>query len=110
MIAMIFINTCLYIFKIRFISKANRIWYDCSKWVMMNHDTRRLQKVSDEVREELLVHFPQEPRLAFPEKNNRCLKKILKLEDPAQYSRLALTPRRADLDMNHHVNYVTYIG
>ncbi|KAK8630546.1 hypothetical protein V6N13_079334 [Hibiscus sabdariffa] len=80
------------------------------KWVMMNHDTRRLQKVSDEVREELLVHFPQEPRLAFPEKDNRSLKKILKLEDPAEYSRLALTPRRADLDMNHHVNYVTYIG
>ncbi|GMJ01290.1 fatA acyl-ACP thioesterase 1, fatA acyl-ACP thioesterase [Hibiscus trionum] len=80
------------------------------KWVMMNHDTRRLQKVSDEVHEEMLVYFPQEPRFAFPKKNNRSLKKILKLEDPAQYSRLALTPRRGDLDMNHHVNYVTYIG
>ncbi|KAG4186493.1 hypothetical protein ERO13_A08G047400v2 [Gossypium hirsutum] len=80
------------------------------KWVMMNQDTRRLQKVSDDVREEHLIFCPREPRLAFPEKNNRSLKKIIKLEDPAQYSRLRLTPRRADLDMNHHVNYVTYIG
>ncbi|CAL1361644.1 unnamed protein product [Linum trigynum] len=81
-----------------------------SKWVMMNQDTRRLQKVNDEVREEYLVFCPREPRLSFPEANNRSLKKILKLEDPAQHSRLGLTPRRADLDMNQHVNNVAYIG
>ncbi|XP_052211469.1 oleoyl-acyl carrier protein thioesterase, chloroplastic [Diospyros lotus] len=81
-----------------------------SKWVMMNQDTRRLQKVSDDVREEYLVYCPREPRLAFPEENNGSLKKISKLEDPAQYSRLGLVPRRADFDMNQHVNNVTYIG
>nr|GEU78137.1 oleoyl-acyl carrier protein thioesterase, chloroplastic-like [Tanacetum cinerariifolium] len=48
--------------------------------------------------------------LAFPEENNNSLKKIGKLEDPAEYSRLGLVPRRADLDMNKHVNNVTYIG
>ncbi|CAD5324082.1 unnamed protein product [Arabidopsis thaliana] len=72
--------------------------------------TRRLQKVSDDVRDEYLVFCPQEPRLAFPEENNRSLKKIPKLEDPAQYSMIGLKPRRADLDMNQHVNNVTYIG
>ncbi|CAK7349385.1 unnamed protein product [Dovyalis caffra] len=81
-----------------------------SKWVMMNQDTRRLQKVSDEVRDEYLVFCPRELRLAFPEDNNRSLKKISKLEDPAQHSRLGLVPRRADLDMNQHVNNVAYIG
>ncbi|ESQ37101.1 hypothetical protein EUTSA_v10002587mg [Eutrema salsugineum] len=81
-----------------------------SKWVMMNQDTRRLQKVSDDVRDEYLVFCPQEPRLAFPEENNRSLKKIPKLEDPAQYSMIGLKPRRGDLDMNQHVNNVTYIG
>ncbi|KAF7119668.1 hypothetical protein RHSIM_Rhsim13G0047400 [Rhododendron simsii] len=81
-----------------------------SKWVMMNQDTRRLQKVPDDVREEYIVHFTKEPRLAFPEENNGSLKKISKLEDPAQYSRLGLVPRRVDLDMNQHVNNVTYIG
>ncbi|KAK9159969.1 hypothetical protein Syun_006310 [Stephania yunnanensis] len=81
-----------------------------SKWVMMNQDTRRLQKVSDEVKEEYLVFCPRTPRLAFPEEDNSSLKKISKLEDPAQYSKLGLVPRRADLDMNQHVNNVTYIG
>ncbi|KAG7014515.1 Oleoyl-acyl carrier protein thioesterase 2, chloroplastic [Cucurbita argyrosperma subsp. argyrosperma] len=81
-----------------------------SKWVMMNQDTRRLQKVSDDVRDEYLVHCPRDLRLAFPEENNSSLKKIPKLEDPGHYSRLGLMPRRADLDMNQHVNNVTYIG
>ncbi|XP_072969981.1 oleoyl-acyl carrier protein thioesterase, chloroplastic-like [Typha angustifolia] len=81
-----------------------------SKWVMMNQDTRKLQRVSDEVREEYLVFCPRTLRLAFPEENNGSLKKIPKLENPAQYSRLGLGPRRADFDMNQHVNNVTYIG
>ncbi|KAK8961253.1 hypothetical protein KSP40_PGU008240 [Platanthera guangdongensis] len=81
-----------------------------SKWVMMNQDTRKLQRVSDEVREEYLVYCPRTPRLAFPEEENDSLKKIPKLEDPADFSRHGLVPRRADLDMNQHVNNVTYIG
>uniref|UniRef100_A0A453L7Q7 Acyl-[acyl-carrier-protein] hydrolase n=1 Tax=Aegilops tauschii subsp. strangulata TaxID=200361 RepID=A0A453L7Q7_AEGTS len=81
-----------------------------SKWVMMNQNTRRLQRVSDEVRDEVFIHCPKSPRLAFPEENNGSLKKIPVLTDPAQHSRLGLVPRRADLDMNQHVNNVTYIG
>ncbi|KAG6663384.1 hypothetical protein I3843_02G016800 [Carya illinoinensis] len=81
-----------------------------SKWVMMNQETRRLQKVSDDVREEYLVYCPRELRLAIPEENSSSLKKIPKLEDPAQNSKVGLVPRRADLDMNQHVNNVTYIG
>ncbi|XP_040991608.1 oleoyl-acyl carrier protein thioesterase 1, chloroplastic-like [Juglans microcarpa x Juglans regia] len=81
-----------------------------SKWVMMNQETRRLQKVSDDVREEYLVYCPRELRLAIPEENSSSLRKIPKLEDPAQSSKVGLVPRRADLDMNQHVNNVTYIG
>ncbi|XP_050206465.1 oleoyl-acyl carrier protein thioesterase 2, chloroplastic-like [Mercurialis annua] len=81
-----------------------------SKWVMMNQDTRRLQKVSNDVRQEYLIFCPPDLRLAFPEENNSSLNKIAKLEDPAQSSKLGLVPRRADLDMNQHVNNVTYIG
>ncbi|KAL7124545.1 hypothetical protein ABFS83_14G055300 [Erythranthe nasuta] len=81
-----------------------------SKWVMMNQDTRRLQKVSDDVRDEYLVFCPKTLRLSFPEANNASLKKIAKLDDPAQHSKVGLVPRRADLDMNQHVNNVTYIG
>ncbi|KAF3958357.1 hypothetical protein CMV_016728 [Castanea mollissima] len=76
----------------------------------MNQDTRRLQKVSDDVRDEYLVYRAREPRLAIPEENSSSLRRIPKLEDPADHSKLGLVPRRADLDMNHHVNNVTYIG
>ncbi|CAO2824448.1 unnamed protein product [Amaranthus hypochondriacus] len=81
-----------------------------SKWVMMNMDTRKLERVTPEIADEYLIYCPKKLRLAFPEENNKSLKKILKLVDPAQYSKLGLTPRRGDLDMNHHVNNVTYIG
>ncbi|GAV70724.1 Acyl-ACP_TE domain-containing protein [Cephalotus follicularis] len=81
-----------------------------SKWVMMNEDTRRLQKVSDDVWNEFLVFGPKSKRSAFPEEKNSSLKKIPKLGDPAQYARLGLMPRRVDLDMNRHLNNVAYIG
>ncbi|XP_042513244.1 oleoyl-acyl carrier protein thioesterase 2, chloroplastic-like [Macadamia integrifolia] len=81
-----------------------------SKWVSMNRTTRRVQKVPEEVLEELMGFTPQTPRLAFPEEDSSCLKKIPKLEEPAQYSRLGLKAKRTDLDMNGHVNNVTYIG
>uniref|UniRef100_A0A7N0UIJ8 Acyl-[acyl-carrier-protein] hydrolase n=1 Tax=Kalanchoe fedtschenkoi TaxID=63787 RepID=A0A7N0UIJ8_KALFE len=80
-----------------------------SKWVMMNMDTRRLQKVTDDVRDEILAHCPKELRLSIPEENNNSLKKIPKLENPA-HVREGLMPRRSDLDMNRHVNNVAYIG
>ncbi|KAJ4905743.1 hypothetical protein Rs2_09401 [Raphanus sativus] len=79
--------------------------YRFSKWVMMSQDTRRLQKVSGDVRDEHLMFCPKEPR-----KIPKGLKKIPKLEDLAKYSIIGRKPRRADLDMNHHVNNVTYIG
>lgn len=81
-----------------------------STWVMMNQDTRRLYRVTDDVRDEYMIHCPKSPRMAFTEENSNSSKKIPKLEDPAQYSRSGLMPRRVDLDMNQHVNNVTYIG
>ncbi|WOH11371.1 hypothetical protein DCAR_0830853 [Daucus carota subsp. sativus] len=84
--------------------------FHCNKWVMMHQDSRRFQKVSDEVRDEYLGFGPKTPRFTFPEEDNYSLKKILKLEDPATFSSLSLAPRRVDLDINQHVNNVAYIG
>ncbi|KAF3783453.1 Oleoyl-acyl carrier protein thioesterase 2 [Nymphaea thermarum] len=81
-----------------------------SKWVMMNEVTRRLERVTDDVRDELSLYCPQTLRLAFPEEDSFCLKKIPKLDDPAQHLLSGLMPRRSDFDMNQHVNNVTYIG
>ncbi|KAJ3681240.1 hypothetical protein LUZ60_015729 [Juncus effusus] len=95
---------------IKDLSNGQVIGRATSKWVMMNQDTRKLQRVTDEVREEYLVFCPRTPRLAFPEEDNGSSKKIPKLAEPYEHSRLGLVPRRADLDMNQHVNNVTYIG
>ncbi|XP_058206649.1 oleoyl-acyl carrier protein thioesterase, chloroplastic-like isoform X3 [Rhododendron vialii] len=65
-------------------------------WILKDHATREV--------------IGRATRLAFPEEKNGSLKKIAKLEDAAQYSRQGLVPRRADLDMNQHVNNVAYIG
>ncbi|KAJ4968461.1 hypothetical protein NE237_015162 [Protea cynaroides] len=81
-----------------------------SKWVMMNEDTRRVSKVTDEVLDEILRYCPRTPRLAFTEQDSSSLKKIPKLKEPAEYGREGLKPRRADLDMNQHINNVTYIS
>eukprot|EP00250_Pteridium_aquilinum_P004881 c15064_g1_i2 orf=388-1734(+) len=81
-----------------------------STWVMMNQDSRRLSRITEDVREEYAKYCPVTPRYAFPEENSSSLRKISKLQDPAQHVRSGLMPRRGDLDMNQHVNNVTYIG
>eukprot|EP00850_Spirogloea_muscicola_P004021 SM000017S02761 [mRNA] locus=s17:98757:100351:+ [translate_table: standard] len=78
-----------------------------STWAMMNQDTRRLSRIPDDVRREFIVYCPMTPRYALDETH---VDKIPKLGDPAQTVRGDLVPRRGDLDMNHHVNNVTYIG
>ncbi|XP_074268493.1 oleoyl-acyl carrier protein thioesterase 1, chloroplastic-like [Silene latifolia] len=80
------------------------------KWVMMSMDTRKLVRVSPQIADEYAIHCPKALRLAFPEENNKSLRKIPKLANPGHYSKFGLGPRRADLDMNQHVNNVTYIG
>ncbi|KAJ7534462.1 hypothetical protein O6H91_13G096000 [Diphasiastrum complanatum] len=81
-----------------------------STWVMMNQDTRRLSRITDDIRAEYMAYSPQPPRWAFPSEHNDSTKKIPKLEENVQYIKTGLMPRRGDLDMNQHVNNVTYIG
>ncbi|KAJ3678971.1 hypothetical protein LUZ61_021135 [Rhynchospora tenuis] len=93
---------------IRNLSTGEVMGRSTSKWLMMNKDTRKLQKMTGEVRDEFLASCTKSPRYVFAEENNQSLKKISKLNKPADYSQLGLKPRRADLDMNNHVNNVTY--
>ncbi|KAI3811960.1 hypothetical protein L1987_16658 [Smallanthus sonchifolius] len=76
-----------------------------STWVMMNEKTRRLSKMPDEVRGEISPWFilKQAIKEESPEK-------IDKLDDNAKYINSGLQPKRSDLDMNHHVNNVKYVG
>eukprot|EP00897_Mesotaenium_endlicherianum_P005539 jgi/Mesen1/5012/ME000025S04413 len=77
-----------------------------STWVTMNKDTRRLSKIPDDVRAEYMQFCPEPPKYAI---SSEQPPKIRKLEEP-EHTVSNLAPRRGDLDMNQHVNNVTYIG
>ncbi|XP_030447727.1 palmitoyl-acyl carrier protein thioesterase, chloroplastic-like [Syzygium oleosum] len=76
-----------------------------STWVMMNEQTRRLSKMPEEVRAEISPWFIE--KQAIKEDNPE---KIVKLDSKATYVNSDLKPKRSDLDMNHHVNNVKYVG
>ncbi|KAL1828939.1 hypothetical protein ACET3Z_007351 [Daucus carota] len=82
-------------------------------WQLRSHNTgivyaratRRLSKMPDEVRAEIGPWFIE--KRAFEED---VPEKIEKLDDSAKYVTSNLKAKRGDLDMNHHVNNVKYVG
>jgi len=79
-----------------------------STWVIMNQETRRLSKIPEQVREEVIPFYLNRLAIA-PEKNDN--EKIDKLTDKtAERIRSGLAPRWSDMDANQHVNNVKYIG
>jgi fatty acyl-ACP thioesterase B len=109
--------------------------YACSNWVMMNRETRKLSKIPEEVREEVLPFYLDRNIIAGDNPNpNRRIEKLtdataesvrsgLEVRRLVEshvlpkkvkfYSRtivLILQPRWSDMDVNQHVNNVKYIG
>ncbi|CAB4280476.1 unnamed protein product [Prunus armeniaca] len=79
-----------------------------STWVIMNRETRRLSKIPEQVRQEVLPFYLNRVAVAA-EKNDS--EKIDKLTDgTAGRIRSGLAPRWSDMDANQHVNNVKYIG
>ncbi|XP_059658366.1 palmitoyl-acyl carrier protein thioesterase, chloroplastic-like [Cornus florida] len=76
-----------------------------STWVMMNQQTRRLSKMPEEVRAEILPWFIDKQAI-----KEDAPEKIEKLDEKAKFVNSDLKPKRGDLDMNHHVNNVKYVG
>ncbi|KAG2399286.1 Palmitoyl-acyl carrier protein [Vigna angularis] len=82
--------------------------YNKCTWVIMNRQTRRLSKIPEEVKQELVPFYLN--RLAVPTEEVDC-EKIDKLtDDTAERIRSGLAPRWNDMDANQHVNNVKYIG
>ncbi|KAG6539024.1 palmitoyl-acyl carrier protein thioesterase, chloroplastic-like isoform X2 [Zingiber officinale] len=77
-----------------------------SVWVMMNKQTRRLAKIPEEVKAEIVSYFMDRDPILDEDRN-----KFPKLEaNCADHVERGLTPRWGDLDVNQHVNNVKYIG
>uniref|UniRef100_K9JH59 Acyl-[acyl-carrier-protein] hydrolase n=1 Tax=Cuphea lanceolata TaxID=3930 RepID=K9JH59_CUPLA len=76
-----------------------------SVWAMMNQKTRRLSKIPDEVRQEIVPYFVDSAPVI---EDDRKLHKLdVKTGDSI---RNGLTPRWNDFDVNQHVNNVKYIA
>ncbi|CAL5079832.1 unnamed protein product [Urochloa decumbens] len=87
----------------------NMIASATSNWVMMNRETRRLSKIPEEVRQEVLPFYLDRSIITVDAEAGGC--KIEKLTDStAEHIRSGLAPRWSDMDVNQHVNNVKYIG
>lgn len=79
-----------------------------STWVMINLHTRKLQKMPDEVREKCFWYAEEAPaRQAIAPVYTK--QKIPEVALPAEIVGPAQVARRSDVDMNGHINNVTYL-
>lgn len=79
-----------------------------STWVMVNTETRKLSKIPEAMREKLEVFAPKPPRHPIPMHQTRL--KLPDLPLPAEIESPVQVARRSDMDMNGHINNVTYIA
>lgn len=86
----------------------NMIARATSNWVMMNRETRRLSKIPDEVRQEVLPFYLDRSIIAAATGGGRKIEKLT--DSTAEHIRSGLAPRWSDMDVNQHVNNVKYIG
>ncbi|GFP91609.1 palmitoyl-acyl carrier protein thioesterase chloroplastic [Phtheirospermum japonicum] len=93
---------------IRDYNTQNIITRATSTWVTMNRETRRLSKIPDAVRNELLPFYLNRNAIAIENTDRENIAKLT--DDTAGEIRAGLAPRWSDMDVNQHVNNVKYIG
>jgi len=79
-----------------------------STWVMVNMKTRKLSKIPDEMLEEFLPFAPDPPRFGLGD--TVCKLRLPELELPAEFQAPPQVARKTDIDLNGHMNNVTYIS
>ncbi|CAL5224469.1 g7161 [Coccomyxa viridis] len=93
---------------IRNVTTQEEIGRATSTWVMLNTLTRRLAKMPDEMRSKMEYLAPHPPRDSLPASEIR--KKIPDIVLPPEIEGPVQVARRSDMDMNGHINNVTYLG
>lgn len=79
-----------------------------STWVMLNTKTRKVSKIPGPMREKLSQLAPDPFRDAIMPEYAR--QKIANVQLPAEIEGPPQVARRSDMDMNGHINNVTYLG
>lgn len=87
------------------------IAFATSTWVMMNMDTKVIQRITDSIRAEYAPWARDPPIWALSEDRIKASSgRIPKINGDAEFQRTGLYPTERDLDMNQHVNNVKYIS
>ncbi|KXZ43891.1 hypothetical protein GPECTOR_78g79 [Gonium pectorale] len=79
-----------------------------STWVTINTSSRRLIKPPDEMRTRFLRFTPPSTRQVLPPAETK--KKLPDFDMPGQVQGPKQVARRSDMDMNGHINNVTYLA
>lgn len=79
-----------------------------STWVTINHVTRKLSKLPEDLRAKFMQFSPGTSRHALPVQDTR--KKLPDFVYPAQIEAHTQMARRSDMDMNGHINNVIYLA
>ncbi|KAA6418468.1 MAG: acyl-ACP, partial [Trebouxia sp. A1-2] len=79
-----------------------------STWVMINLQTRKVAKIPEAMRQKLARFAPNPLRDAFDKSEHKL--KLPNLELPAEIEGPVQVARRSDVDMNGHINNVTYLA
>ncbi|KAG2429336.1 hypothetical protein HXX76_011102 [Chlamydomonas incerta] len=79
-----------------------------STWVTINTATRRLSKLPEDVRKRFLNFAPPSSVNILPPEETK--KKLQDMVLPGQVQSAQQVARRADMDMNGHINNVTYLA
>ncbi|KAL3693781.1 hypothetical protein R1sor_007432 [Riccia sorocarpa] len=94
------------------VQTGENIAFATSTWVLVNSQTRRLTKITEERWEEIEPHMVRSPlRWALSEDRRKgSLAKIAKLDAEAAFKTEGVVASEKDCDMNQHVNNVKYLG
>lgn len=82
-----------------------------STWVIMNMDTKVIQRITEQIRSEFAPWAREPPKWALSEDRIKASSgRIPKINGDAEFHTTGLSPSERDLDMNQHVNNVKYIS